>query len=58
MKSLKKNVFFHLSLEVAEILSAGLLDQFNSFFVDRFFISSVVDELFVLNHENSYVMSN
>ena len=27
----KMNVFFHLSLEVAEIFSVGLTDQYNSF---------------------------
>ena len=52
--SLKMNVFFDLSVGVAEILSMGLSDRYDSFLWTDF----SVEELFLLNNENSYVMFN
>ena len=43
----KNECFFHLSLGVAEILSVGLSDQYNSLLWKNFFISLIVEELFL-----------
>ena len=53
----KMNLFFHLSVRLAEVLSMGLSDQYN-LFVDRFRISLMAVELFLLNQENPYVLFN
>ena len=51
-KLTKMNVFFDLSLGVAEILFVG----YQTVFVDGFFTSSMVEELFLLNQGNSLVI--
>ena len=57
--SLKRTVLFHLSVDVAEILSIGSSDQYSSSLWTEFFISFLmVEELFVLKQEDSYVTFN
>ena len=53
----KMNVFFHLSLGVAEILCVGYQASVIHF-VGRFFISPMAEELFLVNQGNSYVTFN
>ena len=57
MNSLKMK-FFHLSLGEAEIFVCGVIRLEEFTVVDRFFVSFMVEELFLLNQENSYVMFN
>ena len=53
----KNNILFHLSVRVAEICLWGYQTRIIHT-VDRFFISLMVEELFLLNQENSYVKDN
>ena len=47
------NVFFHLLVGMAKILSMGLSDQCNSFLYTDLFISLTVEELFFVKQRKS-----
>ena len=51
-----EEAFLHISVGMAQIVCVELSDLYYSIFGHRFFIYVMVEELFLLNQENSYVM--